>query len=270
LAEPSNVVAVAEDNFMAFGAKAVIRYYYGYEGARSFARIPRLGPYEVWPDPTHVDAFWIRYLGEPLLHYVELRDVNSRAQSDRTVPPVTLLGESRALPDFDRRHFTLLADGSALYTAGQRLVRASRSGHEVVPLPPSLGTMAAIWPDAALGHFWAVDDTGAAKQVSLSKGRPVVRELQLAGLPLHHAQARQYLAALSANDTATGPELTLEVFSRDGLVARWPIADVPPIVNQGFASELDLCFVQRRPVIVVGGPAWLMVFDYRSRVGRRL
>ncbi len=274
LSEPSNLVAVAEDNVVAFGVNQVQRHYFGYDGVRAFTRIPRLGPYEVWPDPQDVDAFWVRYLRDPDLHYFELRDSVRVADGSGGAPvavlPVTLVGESRALPEFDRRHFTLMADGSALYTAGDHLMQLASGRREALQLPAPSGPIVALWPDHEQLRYWVVDQKGLASKIEVSRGRPVVATLELAGVPLQHAASGRAMAVLSAAERGQGLELTLEVFERDRLVTRWPLTDVPTFTTDGFAAQVDLCFVHGRPLVLVGGRQWLMVFDYRSRRGRRL
>lgn len=265
-----NLVSLAGDSSLLVAKNAVYRHYHGQSKARRFQRIPLLGPLQLWPDARNIDAFWVRYLRDPELHHYVLptSGTASGTISSPTSGPNAvsgdwqpILGETLPLPDFDRRLFTLLDDGTAFYTTPDGLRRAGSTSRRS-PLPAFERPLVALWPGGSIWRYWAADEGGEAWWLEQSRGEPRLARLTLAGLP-HAASVRGVLLAVVSKRGVVGERrFWLEVFVEGKRVfAR----ELPPVEGASPELELDnhdVCSIDGKPWVLVGGRDRAFLFDY--------
>jgi hypothetical protein len=267
--QPLNAVALSGDSTLIVGKKQVARYYRGQKDAPRFARIPLLGPLQAWADPQNIDGFWVRYLRDPDLHYYTLVD------AERSVT----FGETRSLEEFDRRFFTLLADGSPFYTTRQGLVRSRLDGVRHSPQPKLEGALAGLWPGGRIDRYWVASDAGELRLLELSRGEPLIESLQVPGVPFSMDVDNDRLAVISVEPRGPDSQWQLSVFRGAERVANLELpSDVgsASLAQQSPATTArsqatndldnrDVCLVRERPWVVAGGKDLVQLFDYDAQ-----
>lgn len=268
LAEPQCALALSGDSTLVVGKHEVVRYYRGQKQAPRFARIPLLGPLQAWADPQDIDSFWVRYLRDPDLHYYTLVD------ADRSVT----FGQVRNLPDFDRRHFTLLADGSPFYTTERGLLQLEGNATRESPPPALLGALNGVWPAARLDRYWVSSDAGELKLFEQSRGEPLRRSHRVDGVPYAVDVDGERLAIVSVSQTGSQVDWHLSVIRGDETVARLELPMTLPLSSDVTAQQTDtpssalddhdnrdVCLLQGRPWVLAGGKRLLQLFDYEKQ-----
>lgn len=261
--ETLNLVSLAGDSSLLVAKNAVYRHYHGQTQARRFQRIPLLGPLQLWPDARDIDAFWVRYLRDPELHHYALPTSRPTSEpNDTSGVWKPILGETSALPDFDRRLFTFLDDGSPFYTTPDGLQRAGAAPRRS-PLPAFERPLVALWPGGVIGRYWAADEAGDTWWLEQSRGEPRVARVSLAGLP-HAASVRGPLLAVVSKRGVLGERrFWLEVFLEGKRVF---VHELPPVEGASPELELanhDVCSIDGKPWVLVGGRDRAFLFDYR-------
>lgn len=257
---PTAALALAGDGALLFTREHVFRYYRGETRAVSFARIPLLGPAQLWPDPTDIDGFWVRYLRDPDLHHFRLAP-------DRVSVTIS---ETRALPDQDVERFTLLPNNVPLYVTANEVVYGVAEHQRRMPVARFGEAVVGLLRDRRMDRFWVIAVKGErslAHLVELSAGLPIRTSVELAGTPLGFASGR-VLASVSVS-RATPRVHWLEVFDGGQRVQRFelPELDTPHVADGSAPSEVNnrgVCLIPDRPWVLVGGRDLLQLFDYRK------
>lgn len=256
-----NLIALMGNTSLVVARDHVYRYYHGQTEAVRFARIPILGPLQLWPDEQDIDSFWVRYLRDPDLHHFTLPKQGSEGL-DSSVN----FSQPKALPGFDGRRFVLLADGSALYSTADELVYASPRQPRRIPLTRFEDPIAAALASSRLDRIWVLTQAGTAALIELSRGLPERLRLNLAGTPLGFDARKKALAVVSA-EQGTPTQHRLEVYEGKELRFSRPLPVLEADAQGRVPREVDnrsVCLFTERPWVLVGGRQVLQLFDYAS------
>lgn len=255
-----NLIALMGNTSLVVARDHVYRYYHGQTSAVRFARIPLLGPLQLWPDEQDIDSFWVRYLRDPDLHHFTLP-----TQGTEGVDSSVNFSQPKALPGFDGRRFVLLADGRALYSTADELVYASPRQPRRIPLKRFEDPIAGALASSRLDRIWVLTQAGTATLIEFSRGLPERLRLNLAGTPLGF-DAKKALAVVSA-ERGTPTQHRLEVYEGKELRFSRPLPVLEADAQGRVPREVDnrsVCLFTERPWVLVGGRQVLQLFDYAS------
>lgn len=279
------VAALAGSSYLIVTGSKVLRYYYGQPRAESFAKVPLLGPSELIADPDHVQRFHLRYVRDPAVHRFDLGDEETVQGSEAGSPPpkklAIRLGETTELERFDGKALIRLRDGHLLFTSGTELIRRSAVARSL-PWPRLGGELVLLAADTRLDRYWAFSREGEAVLTEFSRGYPVVRRLELGGMPYAVEVERDRLAAIvlsRAQGFQAGTEPTdagagslvrrwsLKVFQRGQQMAEWKLPDRSGMAGdwiQQVMGNRDLCLIPNQPWVLQGGRDQVTVYNYRT------
>jgi hypothetical protein len=250
-----NVVSLMGDTTLIVAREHLHRYYHGQTVAVPFARIPLLGPLQLWPDARDIDSFWVRYLRDPELHHFTLVAKDASVTTSETKP----------LPGFDGRRFVLLDDGAPFYSSGEELVYGAPTRARRVPLSRFSNSVAGLLASSRLDRVWLLSE-GDARLVEFSRGLPEVRRLKLQGTPVGFSRGKS-LAVVSATQGGVEAGHWLEVFDDEGRSFVVQLPKLEPTAAGEVLREVDnraVCVFAERPWVLVGGRQLLQLFDYQS------
>ena len=251
---PLNVVPVATKGVLVIGKQNVFRYEPGAKNVRTSAPIPTPGPLFAWPDSARAGSFWVRVSGEKSLH----------SYAPGATPNAAPVDREHALPDFDARLFTLLADGAPFYSTPLGLRSNGVRRGDVRPalaLPKPAEAAALLFPDVSPERYWAADAQG---NLTLWQRKPSETPLFSARVPgavIDASVEGGRVAVLSIE--AAGPSYRpfVTIFADGQQIGQLRPAWTPA---SGGQPKLDLCLIPGRPWVVVGGTKWMQLHDWQT------
>lgn len=169
--QPLNVVALSGKGALVIGKTDVYRYQLGETRARRHAAQEVSEPLHAWADPRSADAFWIRRSRDGTLLQHTLSPA-PRSGSDSapaaaqatppsaaTRPPDVGAARTEELSGFERGLFTLLGDGTPLYSTSAGLRRHGDTAKTPVFTKPP-GDVSLIFADSVRDRFWSASADG--------------------------------------------------------------------------------------------------------------
>jgi hypothetical protein len=257
--EPSNVFSAGK-GVLVIAKGGVLRYELGQERARRYAPIQASVPLVAWPDPRRVDSFRVRAAGDEKLREFSLAALPS-GDGGSPGAPAQAARHVEDMPGFDARLFTLLADGTPLYSTPKGLVRR---GHESQPSPLSESSAAPtiLFGDSSPDRYWAADASGKLALGDQKQGGSPIFTSSVPGVVIDAALEGERVAVLSMELDGQGYRSTVTIFSNGKEQAR---LSVGASVASRAPPQLDLCLIAGRPWVVVGGARWLQLLDWESR-----
>lgn len=278
LPQLSNVVALAGGTYLLLGKRGVYRYYHGQKKPRAFARVPQIGPSQLWPDPQNVNQFWLRYARDDALHLYNLEEEAAIAerlldeQLDLAPRHIEVnLGQPRPLPGLKGGPFTFLADGDAFYTvpSGLRRVSKTRSRDFALPLP---GKIVQLHRDHRSDRYLVANDRGLLVQMEMSRGNPQRASVDLGGLPFGIVGREDVVAAIIVRQgQGRARSWQLKVFRQFKLQASWELRDDPGMQGDWVSrvsADRGICLFPHKPWLLMGGRDGVVVYDYRTSKSR--
>jgi hypothetical protein len=156
--EPLNVFSPAKKRVLVIAKGGLFRYELGQTGAQRYAQIEASRPLAAWPDPRRADSFRVRTVSDEDLKEYTLAGVPS-GNGGSPSAPAKVTERVEDLPGFDTRLFTVLTDGTPLYSTPKGVVLR---GHESRPIPLSelSGPATILFPDASPDRYWAAGASG--------------------------------------------------------------------------------------------------------------
>lgn len=250
-----SALAIGGRSYVLLGRDAAYRYYEGQRRPVPFARVPQLGLTSTWRDGVDFDALWVRYARDEALRRYPLRPQDETLVS---------LGDERLLPGFDGRLVQRLSSGAWIYTQGNTLrVTGKNIEYRVDDV---LGELVALAPAKRLDRFWAFDESGQAALFEASRGRPIRRREQFAGLPYSVAVRDDVVAVVAVEQSKQGRKWWLQV-SQGANQQRWELPkrfDIAGSWEQQVMANRDVCLLGGHPWVVVAGRSSLEVYDYAT------
>lgn len=267
--QPLDVVALSGKGALVIAKNDVYRYQLGETRAQRYAATTAREPLQAWADPRAADAFWVRQAREGLLqqHTLASKPSNGSKSPPRgTTPtptdePQHVLSAARSveLPEFDRGLFTLLADGTPLYSTPAGLRRQGDTA-KAPPLPRPPGEVSLLFADSARDRYWSANADGNLSLWSTrAKSEAPVLSARVPGVVIDAATEGDRVAVLSLKLIGQDYRPTVSIFSKNGQshqlnIAATDASDGPP--------EIDLCLIPNRPWVVVGTRRWLQLLDW--------
>lgn len=263
ITEPKNVLWLAKKRVLVIAKKNLLLYELDGTGARRYLPVatPRL--ILAWPDPREVDTFWLHNQGERTVRQFRLgslpeSEAKSAPKQPKAARPVTA-GQVQELTDFDSRLFTVLSDGTPLYSTKDGLRRLGDSSDSPFPAPsqPATGLFADPTPD----RYWLADASGALVLWDRKRAESPVFSSRVPGVVIDVASEGQRVAVLSMELAGASYRSTLSIFSKGEQKGQLSVA---PTVAASGQPKLDVCLIPGRPWAVVGGKHWLQLLDWSA------
>lgn len=258
--QPSNVVPFGKRSVLVLGKDALLGYELGQTQARSYTPLPVAGPLVAWAEPRAGGSLRLRRAADTKLEEYTLAPLASGAAG---APSNAVPATPRAvpLPEFDGRLFTMLADGTPLFTTGKGLVRL---GHETKPLalPELSGPATLLLPDSSAERYWAADATGKLGLWSVAQPAAPLSTSSVPGVVIDAAADATRVAVLGIEAFGHEYRPAVTVFVNGKQQVRLPLGPQAAALGQ---PQIDVCLVRGRPWVVVGGALWLQLLDWESR-----
>ncbi|HEU5074816.1 MAG TPA: hypothetical protein VFU02_11590 [Polyangiaceae bacterium] len=250
MAKPLNVIPFAKQGVLVIGTEHVWRYEPGHKSARTHAPIPADRPLVAWVDPERPGSVWVRTFGEKTI----------RQYTATAAPTLVPAPREQALPDFDARLFTVLGDGSPLYSTPAGLERPGDAA-QAVPLPKLAETATLLFPDVTPERYWAADARGNVGLWDPERGTTPLFSARVPGAVIDVALEGARVAVLSIEAAGQNYQPTVTVFSEGRELGRRRVSGTPALHGQ---PKLDLCLIPGRPWVVVGGTRWMQLVDWET------
>ena len=253
--EPSNVLSPARKSVLVIAKGEVLRYELDQKRARHYAPIQASAPLLAWADPRRADSFRVHAAGDEKLGEFSL---TGPLTFDAGAPASPALAARHVddLPGFDRRLFTVLADGTPLYSTAKGLVRRGREAHPS-PLSP---TSAILFGDSNPARHWTADASGHLALWDEKQGASPIFNSNVPGVVIDAAVEGDRVAVLSLDSDGQSYRPTVTIFSNAKEHARLPIG--PSFART--QPELDLCLIAGLPWVLIGGRSWMQLIDSES------
>jgi hypothetical protein len=255
LPEPLSVFSPATKTLVVVAAGAVFRYELGDTEAQRYAPIAARGAFFAWSG-TRGKSFFVHPHDDASIREYTLA---VPASGDRGLPAGEASRVER-LRDFDSRLFTVLADGTPLYSTPNGLVMHGQEKPR--PLPELSGPVTILFPDSSASRYWAADASGKLGLWDRRQGPAPVLTTSVPGLVIDTAEDGARVAVLSIDLVGHSYRPTVTVFSEGKQQGR---LDIGPSFARPEQPELDLCLIRGLPWVVVGGKYWLQLLDWSSR-----
>jgi hypothetical protein len=250
---PRNVIALGKNRVLVAGEKNTFRYQTGAKEAEPGTPLASGAPSFLWRDRKSDASFWVRALGEKKLHRYTW-------PSGAEPPAITAkLGHSvEPLSEFDARLFVVLSNGVPLYSTKEGLSEPSKVG-SVGPLPSRSKPGTIVFADAAHDRYWTADASGALTLSKVVQPKPPLLSARVPGVVIDAAVEGDRVAVLTMELEAQVYRPTVTVFAKHGPEGQLSIG--PSMAHLG-QPALDLCLIEGRPWVVVGGRQWLQLLDW--------
>ena len=258
IAEPSNLVSLAKKSMLVVAAAGV--YQLGEKQAVHYAPIPARAPFVVLPEPRRPGAFRVHSGGDAKLA-VYAPDGLPRGAAGAASALAKLTAREEPLPDFDARLFTVLADGTPLYSTPKGLVRHGDPS-PANPFPRLSAPATVLFADVSPRRYWAADASGGLGLWEPKEGASAIFTSRVPGVVIDTAGEGERVAVLSMDLVGDDYRPTVTIFSSGKQQAQLNLG--PSLASQG-QPKLDLCLIAGRPWVVVGGMQWLQLLDWDSR-----
>jgi hypothetical protein len=256
--EPSNVISPAKKSALVIAKGSVLRYELEQKRARRYAPIQASAPLVVWTDPRRTDSIRVRVAGDEKVREFPLTDTST---GDAGAPAGPALPARRVeeLPGFDRRLFTVLADGTPLYSTPKGIVRR---GHESKPSPPPESSAPAtiLFGDSSPARHWTADASARLALWDEKQGGSPISTSSVPGVVIDAALEGDRVAVLSLDSDGQSYRPTVTIFSNGKEQARLAIG---PNMSRS-QPELDLCLITGLRWVVIGGRRWMQLIDWES------
>jgi hypothetical protein len=262
MVEPHNVLALAGTGALVLGKDNVLRYTLGETQAQRYAPLPVAGPFVTWLEPRTAGSFWIRASGKQLRQYSlgAVAAHKSKAPSPAPVEGTVTAGRVEELTGFDSRLFTLLADGTPLFSTAEGLrQRGEKSPSK--PLATVPGAATSLFADPVQDRYWTADAAGKLNLWDLTGAGTPLLSSQVGGVVIDAAVQGTTLAVLSIELIGQNYQPSVTIFVKGEQVKRVSLA--PSVASAG-QPKLDVCLLPDRPWVVVGGKRWLQLLDWSA------
>lgn len=253
-----NVTTFADAGALVIAKHGVARLERGKTKAQRGAPIPTPGPLLAWTEARGRDSFWVLTKGErSLLQY----RMTPHTGSDAGAPPnPQASSRERALPEFDARLFTVLADGTPWYSAASGF-RTDESSAKGAPFPKLPQPLAVLFADALASRYWVADASGNLQLWDRGKHGSPVFTSRVPGVVIDTAVEGKLVAVLSMELRGYDYQPFVTIFADGKQQGQLTIG--PSIARHG-QPEIDVCLISGRPWVVVGGRHWVHVLDWRT------
>jgi hypothetical protein len=251
VASPENVIVLGEGSVLVAGEKNLFRYRKGANEAEPSAPIPAGDGLFLWRDDASADSFWVRALGDQ-----ELRRYTWPAGD--SPGPAKLGHDAEAVADFDGRLFAVLSDGVPVYSTARGLGRPG-SDAPVAPVPPLSKPGTLLFADASPDRYWTADPLEGVALRNLGKPEPPVLKDPVPGVVIDAAIEGDRVAVLSMELKNQAYRPSVSVFSKGQQAGQLNIGPSAAHLGQ---PPLDVCLIEGRPWVVVGGRHWLQLLDW--------
>jgi len=250
LERPLNILTIPKKGVLVIGKQNVLRYDPGSQQDQVSAPIPTRDSLFAWSDPARAGSFWVRVSGEKSLH----------AYTPGATPDTTPSDREQALPDFDARLFTLLADGVPFYSTPAGLVRRG-DARPALALPTSAEAATLLFPDVSPQRYWTADAQGNLALWERKPGNSPLFSARVPGAVVDVSVEGGRVAVLSI--LAVGPSYrpTVTIFAEGQQQGQLRPSWTPAASGQ---PKLDLCLIPGRPWVVVGGMQWMQLLDWET------
>jgi hypothetical protein len=258
--EPSNVFSPASKSVLVIAKAGVLGYELDQKRAQHYAPIQASAPLVAWADPLRANSIRVRAAGDEKLREFSLARLPN---ADGGLPPAPAQAARHVedLPGFDARLFTVLADGTPLYSTPKGL---ARRGQESTPIPSSQPSapVAILFGDSSPDRHWTADASGKLALWDAKQGGTPIFTSSVPGVVIDAVQEGERVAVLSMDLDAQGYRPTVTIFSNGKEQGR---LSVGASVGARGQPQLDLCLIAGRPWVVVGGTRWMQLLDWESR-----
>ncbi len=257
--EASNLIPVADRGVLVIAKEGVFRYDKGRKQARARAPIPAPAPLFAWADSKNIGDFWVRSRGE---HSVRRYALAALAPSGSSpVGPATNAGTLHELAAFDGRLFSVLSNGTPVYSTSEGLMHGGQAPSALpvkLPAPPKGTTL--LFADASPDRFWSADSGGNLGLWDGKQNAPITTA-HIPGGVIDAAHEGDRVAVLSMELSGRRHQPVVTLFSNGRQEGQLRLGASPASRPQ---PELDLCLLSGRPWVVVGGPRWMQLFDWSA------
>lgn len=258
--EPLNVLSPGKMSALVIATGGVFRYELGKTGAERYAPIPAKSPLVAWPDRGRSQSFHVHSAGEAQVReYTLARIASGHAASPEVAAKVS--EKIATLPELDGRLFTVLADGTALYSTPKGLIR-NQDASPPAPFPSLSGPATLVFADGSAERYWAADASGKLALFDRTAGAPPIATPAVPGVVIDTATDGERVAVLSMTAVDQSYQPTVTIFSNGKEQGRLQIG---PSIGTRAQPKLDLCLVAGLPWVVVGSTRWLQLLDWESR-----
>jgi hypothetical protein len=257
--EPLNVVSTAKTGAIVIAKGGVFSYELGQTRARRFAPIPTNGPLVVWANRRSAESFHVLAVGDEV---VREYSIAGRPSSDAGAPK----GPAKPrrvtnLPEFDGRLFTMLADGTPMYSTQKGLVRLGDEPRTAAFSDVS-PRAAILFADPSPDRFWLANAAGKLDLWDRKQSASPTLSSAVPGVVIDAAQEGERVAVLGIELNDQGYQPTVTIFSNGKQQGR---LNVGLSIGLRAQPKLDLCLVPGRPWVAVGGTQWLQLLDWETR-----
>jgi hypothetical protein len=254
--EPTNLFSPAKKSVVVIAKGGVFRYALGEIEARQYAPISEKAPLLGWP--RGADSFRVRSAGDRSSWEYTLGRAPS-GDAGVAKAPANILRRAAELPEFDGRLFTVLADGTPLYSTSKGLVRGDES--HPVPFSEPSGPATLLFADSSADRYWAADASGKLALWDRNQAGSPISSASVPGVVIDTALEGDRVAVLSVAliDGRYQPRVTIYSNGREQRHV-----DIGPHFGRT-QPTVDLCLVVGRPWIVVGGTRWMQLLDLETR-----
>jgi hypothetical protein len=256
--EPLNVFSLGRNSAVVIARSGVFRYELGQARARRYGPIEAKGPLVAWTDRHRADAFRVHAGRERIETYA----LGGPASVDSDGARAKALTSQRvtALSGFDGRLFTVLADGTPVYSTTKGLVRGDEMG--AVPVSEPSGRAVLLFADASPDRYWAADASGHLALWDRKQGHAPLATPSVPGVVIDAAHEGERVAVLSMSLVGDSYLPAVTLFANGREQAR---IDIGASIGARGQPKLDLCVVTGRPWVIVGSTLWMQLVDWESR-----
>lgn len=254
---PTNIFSSAKKSVLVIAKGGVYRYELGEPLARRYAAIEERAPLVAWRDPRRADSFGVRSAGDKRLgEYTLVRAPSGDAGVAKI--PAQVLRRVTDLPGFDGRLFTVLADGTPLYSTPKGLVRRGDESRPVPFAEPTPATL--LFADSSADRYFAADASGKLVLWDRNQSAAIATP-SVPGVVMDAAIEGDRVAVLSMALLDGRYQPTVTIFSNGKEQLH---IDVGPSFGRT-QPIYDLCLVAGRPWVVVGSTRWMQLLDWETR-----
>jgi hypothetical protein len=258
----SHVVAQAGHSFLMVGPVESLVYYQPNTRLLPLARLPSLGPFQLWADVRSHQWVWVHYLRDDAVHRFELLspsvDTEARASERGGMAKAAVL-ETLTLAGFDGTTVERKYSGEWIY-------------ERQVPTAPET-VSGEVLHVSGLGKSGHVRVTGSTVALFATSTQTSALNVALMGYPFSMVESGGRVAFVTHRSVDRGREWQVEVIESSGSVHRVSLPNHGGSQRNGTAdafamevSDRSLCLVPGRPWVVVGGKTKVQLLEYQTGV----
>jgi hypothetical protein len=246
----------------ALGVSGGVRFEAHAKSARAFPRAAFFPGSVLFPDLEQPSQFYVFYpVDQQLFRYPFQVEAGAFLPIEATIPLEGCVGAPAQLPD----------EALVCRTKAGLSRKAPRGRRTEFESSSDLGQPFRLLPAKRLDELFAVDRAGVVKHVRLAAGLPVLATFRLPALPYAAVANGDCLAFVLMSAPEAGKERTwsLLVTDFDGQPRlRQELSAQAASADENWAEALvadkNLAISKFEPLVVVGGAARVVVWDYRE------